>query len=77
MRRIHNYMKETSSFMDDRSHYREIRFPPMSAWMVFTDGISHAALTGQYALVSTALIPLENCRDINRTPYGILAAANG
>lgn len=77
MRRIHNYMKETEDFKQSRSGYQEIRFPPMSAWMVFTDGISHAALTGQYALVSTALIPLENCRDINRTPFGILAAANG
>jgi hypothetical protein len=70
-------MKEAPAFTGDRSDYQEIRFPPMSAWMVFTDGISHAALTGQYALVSTALIPLDNCRDINRTPYGILSAANG
>jgi hypothetical protein len=77
MRRIHNYMKETPSFRNDRSDYQEIRFPPMSAWMVFTDGISHAALSGQYALVSTALIPLTNCRRFERTPYGILAAANG
>ncbi len=77
MRRIHNYMKETPEFREDRSDYQEIRFPPMSAWMVFTDGISHAALTGQYALISTALIPLKNCRRYERTPYGILAAANG
>ena len=77
MRRIHNYMKETGAFKQDLSDYREIRFPPYSAWMVFTDGISHAALTGQYAFVSTALIPLANCRDFNRTPFGILSAANG
>jgi hypothetical protein len=75
MRRIHNYMKETASFKHDRTDYREIRFPPGSAWMVFTDGISHAALTGQYAFISTALIPLENCRNFARTPYGILSAA--
>lgn len=75
MRRIHNYMKETESFKRDRSGYQEIRFPPFSAWMVFTDGISHAALSGQYAFVSTALIPLANCRRFERTPYGILAAA--
>ena len=77
MRRIHNYMKETVSFRQDDSDYQEIRFPPFSAWMVFTDGISHAALTGQYAFISTALIPLENCRRPDRTPYGILAAASG
>ena len=77
MRRIHNYMKETSAFKEDRTDYHEIRFPPMSAWMVFTDGISHAALEGQYALVSTALIPLQNCRHFEATPYGILKAAAG
>jgi hypothetical protein len=45
--------------------------------MVFTDGISHAALSGQYAFISTALIPLQNCRHFERTPFGILATANG
>lgn len=76
MRRIHNYMKETTAFKQDQTDFQEVRFPPFSAWMVFTDGISHAALTGQYAFISTALIPLENCRSFDRTPLGILAAAN-
>ncbi len=75
MRRIHNYMKESAEFRNDPSGYTEIHFPPMSAWMVFTDGISHAVLTGQHAFVTTALIPLKNCRDFSRTPYGVLAAA--
>ncbi|MGD8341182.1 MAG: Kdo hydroxylase family protein [Gammaproteobacteria bacterium] len=77
MRRIHNYMKETTAFKQDEADLQEVRFPPYSAWMVFTDGISHAALTGQYAFISTALIPLENCRNFDRTPFGILAAASG
>ena len=41
--------------------YQEIHFPPLSSWMVFTDGISHSVLTGQHALVTTVLIPLANC----------------
>jgi hypothetical protein len=45
----------------------------MSAWMVFTDGISHSVLSGQFALVTTALIPLANCQNQELTPYGILA----
>ena len=73
MRRIHNYMKETAAFIDDIKDYKEIHFPPMSAWMVFTDGISHSVLSGQHAFVTTALIPLENCRKQELTPYGILA----
>jgi hypothetical protein len=73
MRRIHNYMKETVAFIEDLEDYKEIHFPPMSAWMVFTDGISHSVLSGQFALVTTALIPLANCRNQELTPYGILA----
>lgn len=73
MRRIHNYMKEDPRFRDSRDGYREIHFPPMSAWMVFTDGISHSVLTGQHALVTTVIVPLENCRIPEFAPYQVLA----
>ena len=73
MRRIHNYMKETPEFRDSRSGYQEIHFPPLSAWMVFTDGISHSVLTGQHALVTTLLVPLANCRIPELAPYHVLA----
>ncbi len=75
MRRIHNRMKESDNFRGNPSDYREIHFPPMSAWMVFTDGISHSVLTGQYAFVTTALVPLANCRIPELTPYRILENA--
>jgi hypothetical protein len=68
-----NYMKEDPRFRDSREGYQEIHFPPLSAWMVFTDGISHSVLTGQHALVTTVLIPLENCRIPELTPYEVLA----
>jgi 3-deoxy-D-manno-oct-2-ulosonic acid (Kdo) hydroxylase len=74
MRRIHNYMKESRSFRSDMVDYREIHFPPMSAWMVFTDGISHSVLSGQYAFVTTALVPLANCRLPGLSPYEVLAS---
>jgi hypothetical protein len=73
MRRIHNFMKENPSFRDNPEGYQEIHFPPMSAWMVFTDGISHSVLTGQHALVTTLLIPLANCRIPEISPYRVLA----
>ena len=74
MRRIHNRMKESSGFRDNDADYRTIHFPPMSAWMVFTDGISHSVLTGQYALVTTVLVPLQNCRKRELAPLSVLAA---
>jgi hypothetical protein len=73
MRRIHNYMKENPTFRDSREGYQEIHFPPLSAWMVFTDGISHSVLTGQHALVTTVIVPLANCRKPELTPYHVLA----
>lgn len=73
MRRIHNCMKESSGFRDNDSDYRTIHFPPLSAWMVFTDGISHSVLTGQHAFVTTVLVPLRNCRLQDLAPFNVLA----
>lgn len=74
MRRIHNYMKESAEFHRDSSGLAEMRFPPFSAWMVFTDGMSHAVVEGQHALVTTALIPLASFQRVDLSPWGILAA---
>jgi hypothetical protein len=73
MRRIHNYMKENPAFRDSREGYQEIHFPPLSAWMVFTDGISHSVLTGQHALVTTVIVPLANARNPELAPFNVLA----
>jgi 3-deoxy-D-manno-octulosonic acid hydroxylase-like protein len=72
MRRIHNYMKENPAFRDSREGYQEIHFPPLSSWMVFTDGISHSVLSGQHALVTTVLIPLANARNPALAPFNVL-----
>ena len=63
------------AFRASREHYQETRFPPLSAWMVFTDGISHSVLTGQHALVTTVLVPLANCQIPELAPYRVLARA--
>ncbi len=72
MRRFHNFMKDTPSFQQSTEGHHEIRFPPYSAWMVLTDMVSHASLSGQFALVNTNLIPLENCRKPELAPINIL-----
>jgi hypothetical protein len=38
--------------------------------MVLTDGVSHACIEGQHALVDTFIVPLRNCRF--ETPYQLL-----
>jgi hypothetical protein len=72
MRRFHNFMKDSPDFRSGRDGYEELRFGPYSAWMVFTDTVSHACLAGRFALVNTFLVPLANCARQDLAPYAIL-----
>lgn len=72
MRRFHNYMKDTPSFQERDETWREIRFPPFSAWMVLTDMLSHASVSGQHALVDTFILRLAACRRPELAPINIL-----
>ncbi len=71
MRRFHNWMKDTPSFQ--QPPYERFSFAPYAAWMVLTDGVSHACVAGQHALVDTFLVPLRNCR--RPAPFHLLAGA--
>lgn len=73
MRRLHNYMKDTPAFQSDPTGHFEFAFPPFSSWMVFTDGVSHACLSGQFAFIDTFIIPLENCTKPEWTPFSMLS----
>lgn len=75
MRRFHNYMKDTPAFQNAPEGRQELRFPPMSAWMVLTDMVSHACLSGQHCLNYTALLPLADCQHPELAPYNLLAQA--
>ncbi|MDH3388331.1 MAG: Kdo hydroxylase family protein [Gammaproteobacteria bacterium] len=75
MRRFHNYMKDTPSFQQDMHGHEEFRFPPFSAWMVFTDTVSHACLSGQYAFVHTSIVRLANLRLPELAPINLLRQA--
>lgn len=75
MRKFHNYMKDTPEFQQSRQGHEEFRFPPFSAWMVFTDMVSHACLSGQFAFVHTSLVRLENCRLPELAPINLLRQA--
>ena len=74
MRRFHNYMKDAPAFRDSDEGLVRFGFPPFSAWMVLTDAVSHACVSGRHALVSTFIVPLANCRRPELAPFHILAA---
>ena len=72
MRQFHNFMKDTPSFQEDSLGHEELRFPPYSAWMVLTDLVSHAVVSGQFCFVQTSIVQLNNCRMPELAPYNIL-----
>lgn len=72
MRRFHNFMKDSSEFQGSADGHRQFAFPPGSAWMVFTDMVTHACLSGQHAFIDTFIVPLENCAHPEFAPYSIL-----
>ena len=55
MLKIHHAMKEDRQFQDGCRKDRW-EFPAGSTWIVFTDGASHACLSGQHALEQTFIV---------------------
>ena len=76
MHRCHNAMKEDAEFQQHMPKQRW-EFPPNSAWMVFTDCVSHAVLSGQYALEQTFQIPQAALVEPQRSPLAILEKIAG
>ena len=71
MLRFHDYLKESDDFQRNSPKVR-LEFPPGATWMVFTDGVAHAAMSGQFAMEQTLLIPPEALVAPESAPYRIL-----
>jgi hypothetical protein len=71
MLRFHDWLKENEKFQSDRRAER-IEFPPFSTWLVFTDGVPHAALSGQFALEQTFIVPTAALVTPNLAPIRVL-----
>lgn len=51
---------------------KEVKFPPGSSWIVFTDQTSHAAMKGQYVFEQTYYLPVSGMHDEKTSPLRIL-----
>lgn len=71
MLHFHDYLKENSKYQTDSAKTR-IEFPPMSAWLVYTDGVPHAVLSGQHALEQTFIISRAGLVAPQLSPIGVL-----
>jgi hypothetical protein len=76
MLRFHDYLKENSNFQETCAKYR-LEFPPLATWIVFTDCVAHAVISGQYAIEQTLLIPPQALTAPQSAPFRILESIAG
>ena len=73
MMRFHNFLKENAAFQANcRKDY--VQFPPGSSWMVYTETVPHAVLSGQYALEQTFLVDHRAMVSPESSPLAVLEA---
>jgi hypothetical protein len=75
MKKLHDYLKDSDAFQQDSTRYVDLEFPPFSSWAVLTDGVSHACLRGQHALVNTFYVPLSHAAAPQLAPLSVMRAA--
>jgi 3-deoxy-D-manno-oct-2-ulosonic acid (Kdo) hydroxylase len=76
MMRFHNFLKENSAFQAECTRY-PLQFPSGSSWMVYTDTVPHAVLTGQYALEQTFLVSPDALVTPETSPLKVLEGIAG
>jgi hypothetical protein len=68
---FHDYLKFNAEYQRDCAKYR-FDFPPDSTWMVFTDVVPHAVLSGQFALEQTVIVRRDSLAGKQHAPIAIL-----
>ncbi|MBW8867327.1 MAG: Kdo hydroxylase family protein [Acidobacteria bacterium] len=76
MLQLHDRMKEDDAFQRE-SPQHALDFPAGSTWVAFTDQVSHAAMSGQYQLEQTFLLPVDAMAQPDRSPLKILETIKG
>jgi hypothetical protein len=73
-----HYMLNIHDTMKGDEHYQktvpqiEVKFPPGSSWIVFTDQVSHAAMSGQHVLEQTFHLPVRGIKNGGKNPLKVL-----
>jgi hypothetical protein len=73
MLQIHDSMKANLDYQRNVKKLR-VDFPSNSTWIVMTDHVSHAALSGQYLLEQTFNLPVSGMVDEAKSPLRTLEA---
>jgi|JI102314A1RNA_FD_contig_101_805567_length_6060_multi_3_in_0_out_0_6 hypothetical protein len=72
MLRLHDSMKLDHEYQQKADQIK-FGFPASSGWMVFTDVVSHAALSGQYLLEQTFYLPTAAMKNPQLSPLAFLS----
>ena len=76
MLQLHDRMKADLGYQAEVDQ-TVFEFGAGSTWIVFTDQVSHAAMSGQYALEQTYCLPVACMLDPSRAPLRILEHRQG
>lgn len=76
MLQMHNAMKGDIVYQKEVQQ-STIAFPGNSTWIVMTDKVSHAAISGQFLLEQTFYLPVEAMQSPEQSPLRILEAMLG
>jgi 3-deoxy-D-manno-oct-2-ulosonic acid (Kdo) hydroxylase len=73
---LHDWLKENTDFQKN-SPKREVVFPSGCFWMVYTDGVPHAVMSGRFALEQTFIIPPQALVSPEVAPIRVLESVTG
>jgi len=76
MLQMHDRMKADVNYQQ-QVEKTQIQFPANSTWIVQTDCVSHAALSGQYVLEQTFYLPVSAMADEGLSPLRVLEKFSG
>jgi 3-deoxy-D-manno-oct-2-ulosonic acid (Kdo) hydroxylase len=76
MLRFHHYLKADEDFQKCGQRHTAA-FPPGSSWITFTDQVAHKALSGQYALEQTCIVPFGAMLQPEYAPVRVLERLAG
>jgi hypothetical protein len=68
MLHLHDSMKLDDQYQN-QVEKTQIDFPSQSTWIVFTDFVSHAALSGQHLLEQTFYLPIDKMANPELSPF--------
>jgi hypothetical protein len=76
MLQLHDRMKADAAYQAECAQM-SVEFASGTAWVAFTDQVSHAAMSGQYQLEQTFLLSIDAMLDERRSPLRVLEQIKG